>query len=243
MKIWEMKEKRNEIWEGAKAFLESHRDENGILSVEDGNVYDKMELDIQNLGKEIERSERASLLDMSLAQATSQLLVNTPDPSQGQMKTGLASNEYKEAMLKAFRTGFQNVTDTLTTGVDADGGYLVPEEIDSRLVVALRGTNIMRLLGTELKTEGMHKINIASSMPVGAWIDEGGGLQFDKIDFGQMMLDAHKLHVAIKVSDELLYDNAFNLENFISVSFGEALADSEEEAFLIGNGTHSNEKS
>lgn len=45
--------------------------------------------------------------------------------------------------------------------------------------------------------------------------------------------------MAIKVTEELLYDNAFNLENYILVQFGKALANAEEDAFLNGNGTGS----
>jgi HK97 family phage major capsid protein len=51
------------------------------------------------------------------------------------------------------------------------------------------------------------------------------------------MLDAYKLHVAIKVTEELLYDNAFQLENYIINQFGIALANAEEDAFLNGDGS------
>ena len=50
-------------------------------------------------------------------------------------------------------------------------------------------------------------------------------------------MDAHKLHVAIKVTEELLYDNAFNLEGYILDQFGKALGNAEEDAFLNGDGT------
>lgn len=53
----------------------------------------------------------------------------------------------------------------------------------------------------------------------------------------KFFLDAHKLHVAIKVTEELLYDSSFNLENHILSSFGQALANAEEDAFLNGDGT------
>lgn len=43
--------------------------------------------------------------------------------------------------------------------------------------------------------------------------------------------------MAIKVTEELLYDNAFGLENYIITQFGNALANAEEDAFLNGNGT------
>ena len=49
-------------------------------------------------------------------------------------------------------------------------------------------------------------------------------------------MDAHKLHVAIKITEELLYDNSFGLESHITTQFGRALANAEEDAFLNGNG-------
>ncbi len=94
----------------------------------------------------------------------------------------------------------------------------------------------MRSLATVITTSGEHKINIAATRPAAAWIEEGGALTFGDATFSQILLDAHKLHVAIKVTDELLYDNAFNLENYILTQFGKALANAEEDAFLNGDG-------
>jgi hypothetical protein len=54
-KINELIEKRARLWEQAKAFLDSHRDENGLINAEDNATYEKMEKDIVNYGKEIER--------------------------------------------------------------------------------------------------------------------------------------------------------------------------------------------
>ena len=95
----------------------------------------------------------------------------------------------------------------------------------------------MRRLGTTITTSGQHKINIAATKPAAAWIEEGGTLTFGDATFDQIMLDAYKLHVAIKVTEELLYDNAFHLENYIIDQFGKALANAEEDAFLNGDGT------
>ena len=100
-----------------------------------------------------------------------------------------------------------------------------------RLVDVLNEENIMRRLATRIVTSGEHKINIAATKPAASWIEEGGALTFWDATFDQKILDAHKLHVAIKVTEELLYDNAFNLENYILVQFGKALANAEEDAF------------
>ena len=71
------------------------------------------------------------------------------------------------------------------------------------------------LLGTTITTSGERKINIAGAKPAAAWIDEGEELTFGDAKFSQINLDAHKLHVAVKVTEELLYDNAFGLENYL----------------------------
>ena len=62
--------------------------------------------------------------------------------------------------------------------MDADGGYLVPEEYDKRLIDVLDEENIMRGLGTKIRTSGEHKINIAATKPAASCIEEGGALTF-----------------------------------------------------------------
>jgi hypothetical protein len=72
-KILELREKRAKAWEAAKAFLDSKRGNDGLVSAEDAAIYDKMEADIVNLGKEISRLERQEALEAELNKP-----VNTP---------------------------------------------------------------------------------------------------------------------------------------------------------------------
>jgi len=235
MTINELRESRAKAWEQAKAFLDSHRTENGTLSAEDGAAYDRMEAEINALSAEIQRMERASALDAELSRPIGKPLTNVPG-ADAAVKTGRASDEYKAALLTALRSNFRQVSNILQEGVDASGGYLVPEEYDSRLVDKMTEENVVRQLATVIRTSGEHKINIAGSKPAASWIEEGGALTFGDATFAQTILDAHKLHVAIKITEELLYDNAFNLENYIIDQFGKALANAEEDAFLNGDG-------
>ena len=238
MTILELREKRNKAWEAAKAFLESHRTEKGTLTAEDDATYTQMEQEINDLGKEIARLERQEALEAELNRPVNQPLTSKPGSVRGEEpKTGRASDEYRKAMLDAFRSNFKRVSNVLQEGVDADGGYLVPEEYDRRLIDTLSEGNIMRRLATIITTSGEHKINIAATKPAASWIEEGGALTFGDATFSQILLDAHKLHVAIKVTEELLYDNAFNLEGYILDQFGKALGNAEEDAFLNGDGT------
>jgi HK97 family phage major capsid protein len=239
MTVNEMIEKRAKMWDAAKNFVETHVDANGNLSIEDKATYDKMESEIDEISNSITRQQRADAREMELSKPVNTPIITKPykDDSKVEVKNGRASDEYKNAMLNALRSNFRQVTNVLQEGVDADGGYLVPEEYDKRLIDVLEEENIMRKLGHKITTSGEHKINVAATKPAAAWIEEGGSLQFTDATFSQILLDAHKLHVAIKVTEELLYDNAFGLENYIVTQFGKALANAEEDAFLNGTGT------
>ena len=239
-KILEMIEKRNQAWNAAKAFVESRRDADGLLSGEDAKTYAEMEQKVKNYGAEIERLQQMEAIDADLSRPVNTPIIAKPMKAAGmeaQEKTGRAADEYRKAMLNALRTNFKQISNVLQEGVDADGGYLVPDEYDTRLIDVLEEENIMRKLGTKITTSGEHKINIAATKPAAAWIEEGGALTFGDATFSQILMDAHKLHVAVKVTEELLYDNAFNLENYILTQFGKALANAEEDAFFNGDGT------
>lgn len=237
MTIKDLIEKRNQAFEAAKNFAASHASDKGTLNDEDYATYQSMEKEIENYSREISRMQRLEGMEQELSKP-----INTPLTSKPQVvnpmetKTGRASDEYKSAMLGALRSKFKNISNILREGVDAEGGYLVPDEYDSRLIDVLEEENIMRSLATKITTSGLHKINIAATKPAASWIEEGGALSFGDATFDQLFLDAYKLHVAIKVTDELLYDNAFNLEDYIITQFGKALANAEEDAFLNGDG-------
>lgn len=239
MNINELREKRAKAWETTKSFLESHRTDKGTITAEDENTYNNMMADIDDLGKEIKRLEKQELLDKELAKAVNVPITGKPGfgGEEEKLKPARARNGYAKDLIKAMRSNFKQVTNLLQEGVDADGGYLVPEEYDKRIIDTLEEENIMRKLGTKITTSGQHKINIAAAKPAAAWIEEGGTLTFGDAKFAQTLLDAHKLHVAIKITEELLYDNAFNLEGYIIDQFGRAMANAEEDAFLNGDGT------
>ena len=84
--------------------------------------------------------------------------------------------------------------------------------------------------------------NFADAIPVvaskgeAAWIDEEGAYPESDDSFGQVSIGAFKVATMIKVSDELLNDNVFNLEAYISKEFGRRIGTKEEEAFFIGDG-------
>ena len=233
MSIIDLRTKRASLWEETKKFLAEHTDKDGKMAAADAEAYEKMEADIAEMGKTIDRLEKQAEMDKKLAMPTSKPLVGAPGKPE---KKGTASDEYRKAMFTAIRTKFRDVSNVLQEGIDEAGGYLVPDEYDRRLIDVLDEENVLRGLATTIRTSGERKINIAATKPAALWVEEGGALTFGDATFDQKLLDAHKLHVAIKITEELLADNAFQLEDYIIAQFGKAIANAEEDAFLNGDG-------
>lgn len=238
-KVLELREKRAKAWEAAKAFLESKRGADGMMSAEDTASYDKMEADVVNLGKEIDRLERQAAIDAELNKPTSTPITNKPnsDPN-GEEKTGRALDKYRNTFWNAMRRkNFYDVENALQVGTDSEGGYLVPEEFEHTLVEALEEENFFRSIATVIQTSsGDRKIPVVASKGTANWIDEEGAFPESDDAFGQVSISAYKVATMLKISDELLNDSAFNLEAYISREFGRRIGSKEEEAFFTGDG-------
>lgn len=240
MTILELREKRSKAWEAAKAFLDSHRTEKGILTAEDDAAYTKMEQEIEDLGREIARMERREALDAELNKPVNTPITGKPMPAAGDEKKGRASDEYKRNFWNAMRmTGDPHIIrNALQEGTDSEGGYLVPDEFERTLVKALEEENIFRKLAKIIQTSsGDRKIPVVTTYGSAAWLDEEEQLTESDEVFGQTSLSAHKLGTFIKVSDELLNDSVFDLESYISTEFARRIGSKEEEAFFTGDGS------
>jgi len=243
MTILELREKRAKAWEAAKAFLDSHRKENGVLSAEDDAAYTKMEQEITDLGKEIARLERQEALDAELNRPVNKPLTGKPggkaDADGGEDKTGRASDDYRKNFWNAMRSKapMPAVTNALQIGTDSEGGYLVPDEYERTLVEALEEENIFRQMAKVIKTSsGDRKIPVVASKGTASWIDEEGAYPESDDSFGQVSIGAYKLGTMIKVSEELLNDSVFDLQSYISREFARRIGAKEEEAFFTGDG-------
>ena len=238
-KILELREKRAKAWEAAKTFLDTKRGSDGLVSAEDAQMYDRMEEDIMNLGKEIQRLERQEALDAELNRPINTPIIGKPSVPGMQSKEGRASDEYKKAFWNAMRSKAptQEVMNSLSVGTDSEGGFLVPDEFERTLVQTLEEENVFRQLAKIVKTSsGDRKIPVVTTKGSAAWLDEGEEFEESDSAFGQTSIGAYKLGTMLKVSDELLNDSVFNLENYISTEFARRIGAKEEEAFLVGNG-------
>lgn len=236
-KINELREKRAKIWEQAKVFLDSHRNETGILSAEDTAVYEKMEKDIVDLGHEIERQQRADEFEREFNLPTNSPIFSKPDNANYD-KTGNASEMYNKAFWKQMRNhSTQEVRNILSEGTDSEGGFLVPETFENTLVQALEDELVIRQLAHTFTTaSNAHKIPVVATRGKAMWAEENSAIAESDTTFGQKTIGAHKLCALIKVSEELLNDSAFDLESYFNQEFARRIGEAEDEAFVIGDG-------
>ena len=232
--VLELREKRNKLWNSAKQFLDSKRDANGMVPAEAAAEYDKMEADMVNLGREIERLERQAAHDLEMGQPTTKPIINVPHKTPA-AKTGMASEEYKEDFGLVIR-GRHTIHNVLSTSPDVDGGYLVPVEFERQIVKGLDEYNVIRKIARVIKTTAERKIPIAADKSVANWTKENAAITESMMKFDQKSLDAYKLATLVRISVELLQDSMFDLETYIADDFARAFGVAEEQAFCIGDG-------
>ena len=240
-KILDMRKKRSDLWDKAKAFLDERANETGLMGAEDTAEYERMEQEVVDLGHAIEREERAQELERELNASVSPNLASRPEKAR-ETKKGIASDAYKDAFWKHMRDIERRnpeLRNALQVGELSEGGYTVPDEFERTLVEALQEENIMRGLVHRITTSsGDRKIPIVTSKGSAQWVEEEATIPESDDTFGQISLSAHKVGCMIRVSEELLHDSAFDLAGYISNEFARRVGAAEEEAILTGNGTH-----
>lgn len=222
----------------AKNFLDCHTDANGQLSQSDADTFNRMADKCDALKSQIQ----AELSKPSTPRIYDAIGYEYGDGSAntgGFKMAGITgTKDYKKNFFNAMRARFTDSVKNsyLQTGEPSQGGYLCPDEMNDSIVAKLQDECIMRKIGKVITTANTHKIPIVASQPTASWIREGAPIQFSDETFSQLSLDAFKLAVGVKVSNELLQDVYYRLDEFLISEFSKSIAAAEEEAFIGGQG-------
>ena len=235
MTINELRTKRATLWNTMEGFLDTHRNEKGVLSAEDDAVYAGMEKDLDDLTNEIRRMERRDAYEAELSKPVNKPITEKPEQHAATEKTGRASNAYKEDFGRHLR-GKQPIHNVLSESPDQDGGYLVPEEFEHDIVTGLDAVNVIRSLAKVITTHHDRKIPIAVGHSAATWTAENTAYTESNPTFGQKQIDAFKLTDLLRISVELLQDAEFDMESYIAAEIARAFGIAEEQAFCVGTG-------
>lgn len=130
------------------------------------------------------------------------------------------------------------VTDALKVGSDKEGGYLVPDEFEKKLVEKIESRSVIRNVANVIKTDNLLRIPGVSQKPTAAWVEEGEQFKETDMEFYQVVIDAHKNGYITLASEELLDDSGFDIEQYIIDTAGDKIGELEEAAFISGDGVH-----
>jgi len=209
------------------------------LSAEEQTEYGRLEArqdEIANLAK---RAEQIAALEAQLdrpVNAAPRLAPTTDKPVHFRN-----SAEYADALSSYFRRGANGidgrVQNALQVGTDSEGGYIVPQEFDTKLVAALQDINEIRNLVTVIQTASDRNIPVESTLGTASWTAEEAAYTESDAAFGRVTLSDYKLGTIIKVSEELLRDAFFDVQGYLATNFGKRFGLAEESAFVAGDGS------
>lgn len=244
-----LRERRQKVWEQAKALADAAADENRAFSSEEQGTWDALNEELDNLDKRIKSvldgEKRAKEADEAFER-----LNGKPQTRNGE--SGAAGNESPTGSeLRAFLRGEKGrYYDVLPTGpvnyrvlsklTAGAGANTVPTSFYDRLVAHLIETSAVLQTGpTVLNTSGGEALQIpkTTAHSSAAIVTEGGPIGASDPAFGQMTLAAYKYGCLIQVSRELLDDSGVDLEGYLAMQAGRALGNAFGAHMVTGTGT------
>ena len=151
--------------------------------------------------------------------------------------------EYQSALQNFMRTGnthdLQKTMSEMKISSDADGGYTVDDQFANMIHKTWTKNSPMRACSTVISLSSLkQQYLIARSDTAGGWGVEGTGTPPEGTpDIAQTLITAYKIWAEPKVTEELLADSEFNMQQFLSMDAARTFLHYEGDAFINGAGT------
>lgn len=127
----------------------------------------------------------------------------------------------------------------LSIGVNADGGYAVPETLDTNILQLERDASVMRRIFSQMTVgnESYRKlVNLHGT--ASGWVGEAAArTETGTSQFGQITPVFGEIYANPATTQKMLDDAFFNVESWISSEVALQFAEAEDAAFYSGNGT------
>jgi HK97 family phage major capsid protein len=174
--------------------------------------------------------------DLALKSARPHLGVSTPRPG--------ANLQHKAAFDAYVRKGDASTlrdleSKALSVGTDADGGYLVPDELERAVNRAVRNVSPIRAIaGIRQVSSSVYKKPFAITGAEAGWIAETAARpETDTPTLAELSFPTMELYAMPAATSALLDDSAVDINEWIAEEVRDAFAEQEGTAFVTGNGT------
>ncbi|NNL72079.1 MAG: phage major capsid protein [Silicimonas sp.] len=183
------------------------------------------------------QEERLTMLDRK----------NTLSPSRRPALAAAAEAEapHQKAFAAYLRTGEDDALrglplegKAMSTSVAADGGYLVDPETAETVKSVLRGASSIRQVANVVNVEATSFDVLIDSTEAGAgWATEtASSVETATPTIERISIPLHELSALPKISQRLLDDSAFDIEDWLAGRIADTFARSEAAAFIGGDG-------
>ena len=240
MKNIELRGKRAELIKQATAIVDTAHAEGRSLNAEEKSKFDAMEADARSIKDQIDTLERASELKKELA-ANAEVRQAAPKATKSStfskyLRNGMGALNSEERALMGEMRG----TSTQVVGTDSLGGFLVPQDFSNEVDMASLFTGEVERLAKKLNTAGGALLDyptINDTATDANLISEAASVTVQDMTFANAQLSAYNYASQVRVSMQLLQDNAFDLNAFLAEAMGERIARATNAAFTTGTGS------
>jgi HK97 family phage major capsid protein len=240
MKNIELRGQRAELIKGATAIVEAAQKEGRSLNAEEKSKFDAMEADARSIKDQIDVIERTAEMKKELA-ANAEVREAAPKATrkgafEKYLRNGMGALNSNERSMMAELRG----TSTQIAGTDSLGGFLVPQDFSNELDMATLFTGEVERLAKKLNTAGGALLDyptINDTATDAGLISEAAAVTVQDMTFANAQLSAYNYASQVRVSMQLLQDNAFDLNAFLAEAMGERIARATNAAFTTGTGS------
>jgi HK97 family phage major capsid protein len=125
----------------------------------------------------------------------------------------------------------------LTVSTDTAGGFLVPDNFVAELLRGIVNFSPVRQYARVMSIAGANvRMPKRTGTMTAAWVSETGDRTATQPTYGEVELTPHEAACYVDVSNQLLEDNAFNLESELAFDGAEEFGRLEGVAFVSGDG-------
>ena len=240
MKNIELRGQRAELIKGATAIVDNAQKEGRSLNAEEKSKFDAMEADARSIKDQIDVIERTAEMKKELA-ANAEVRESAPKATrkgafEKYLRNGMGSLNANERSIMGELRG----TSTQIAGTDSLGGFLVPQDFSNELDMATLFTGEVERLAKKLNTAGGALLDyptINDTATDAGLTSEAAAVTVQDMTFANAQLSAYNYASQVRVSMQLLQDNAFDLNAFLAEAMGERIARATNAAFTTGTGS------
>ena len=255
----EMRQKRYGLVQEANVILDAAEKENRDLTAEENEQYDRIMVDVDSLGKEIETAERQQARREKVTslqkemQASQGRLAGPADPQdtgddRGKRNVNPRDTEEYRAAFRSYLVGGRDELSveeirSLQADSDTKGGYLVaPTQFVLELLKDVDDALVIRQLARTFTLEKAESLGVPTRESTYSDFDWTGEVteptEDDGLAFGKRELRPHPLSKLVKISAKLLRQAMMDPEGIVRAELAYILGGTQEKAFMTGPGSN-----